>query len=169
MAHRPDILEIPSRAVVGEPRQGTGRQDQKVALRGASSSVVRGGDTVWIGVGDKQGNAVSLIQSIAHGSAGYHAGWNRRPSAEPRKILRARQDFRKPGSSRATLLSYADCRNVVQGWARRTGLWTRRRSQPQTQQPCRAHYDYGMSPQDAIEARAGCRGRMLDLSQPARC
>ena len=131
--------------------------------------MVRGGDTVWIGVVDKQGNAVSLIQSICDGFGSgimpVGTGVHLQNRGKYFVLDRTSANRLEPGKRCfhtliAGMLFKDGAPELVYGTMGGEG-------QPQTQAALVARIiDYGMSPQDAIEAPRWLQGRMLDLSQP---
>jgi oxamate amidohydrolase len=143
----------------------------KRATRAASSaSLVSGGDTVWVGVVDREGNAVSLIQSICDG---FGSG------IVPRRtgvVMQNRGKFFTLDDSSPndlmprkrtlhTLIAgmlLKDAKpHLVYGTMGGEG-------QPQTQTAMVTRIvDYGFTPQEAIEAPRWLQGRFLDLTQPA--
>jgi gamma-glutamyltranspeptidase/glutathione hydrolase len=166
----PDFVDIPLDQLLsrehGKVQADKIKREAKAAF---SSSAIRGGDTVWIGIVDKLGRAVSLIQSICDGFGSgvvakgtgvllqnrgkyFSLDDNVANRIEPRKrcfhTLIAGMLF-KDGSP-----------ELVYGTMGGEG-------QPQTQAALVARIiDYGMAPQKAIEAPRWLQGRMLDLSQP---
>lgn len=166
----PDFVDIPLDHLLsrehGKVQADKIKREAKAAF---SSSAIRGGDTVWIGIVDKLGRAVSLIQSICDGFGSgvvakgtgvllqnrgkyFSLDDNAANRIEPRKrcfhTLIAGMLF-KDGSP-----------ELVYGTMGGEG-------QPQTQAALVARIiDYGMAPQEAIEAPRWLQGRMLDLSQP---
>lgn len=135
----------------------------------SSDAVVKGGDTVWIGVVDKQGNAVSLIQSICDGfgSAIVPSGtgvllqnrgkYFQLDTTSPNRLLPGKRTFH---TLIAGMLMREGKPHLVYGSMGGEG-------QPQFQTSLVTRIiDYGMEPQKAIEAPRWLQGRMLDLSQP---
>jgi gamma-glutamyltranspeptidase len=134
-----------------------------------SASVIRGGDTAWIGVVDKDGNAVSLIQSICDGF-----GSGIMPKGTGVLLQNRGKYFVLDETSSNRLLPGKRCfHTLIAGMLFKDGVpeliygTMGGEGQPQTQAALVARIvDYGMSPQQAIEAPRWLQGRMLDLSQP---
>jgi len=167
----PNFVEIPLEKILSA-QYGRFQADRIRARSAASGSLatVRGGDTVWIGVVDRHGNAVSLIQSICDGfgsgiiSAGTGLVLQNRgkyfvlDSTSPNRLLPRKRTFH-------TLIAgmlLEECKpRFVYGTMGGEG-------QPQTQTALVTRViDFGMSPQTAIEAPRWLQGRFLDLTQPA--
>ena len=166
----PAFLEIPlARLLSASHGKAQADRIRKSLCAAPSSSVVRGGDTVWIGVVDKQGNAVSLIQSICDGFGSgimpVGTGVHLQNRGKYFVLDRTSANRLEPGKRCfhtliAGMLFKDGAPELVYGTMGGEG-------QPQTQAALVARIiDYGMSPQDAIEAPRWLQGRMLDLSQP---
>lgn len=143
----------------------------KRASRAApSASAVSGGDTVWVGVVDREGNAVSLIQSICDG---FGSG------IVPRRTGIVMQNrgkfFTLDGSSPNDLLPRKrTLHTLIAGMLLKDSKPSLvygtmgGEGQPQTQTALVTRIvDYGFTPQEAIEAPRWLQGRFLDLTQPA--
>jgi gamma-glutamyltranspeptidase/glutathione hydrolase len=166
----PTFVDIPLDRLLSRAHGKTQADEIRKSTEAAmSTSVIRGGDTVWIGVVDKKGNSVSLIQSICdgYGSGVMPAGTgvllqNRGKyfaldETSANKIEPRKRCFH---TLIAGMLFKDDAPELVYGTMGGEG-------QPQTQAALVARIvDYGMSPQQAIEAPRWLQGRMLDLSQP---
>ena len=161
----PAFLEIPVEEILSLAR-GQAQAARIRSSRAVSSTDLKRldsqGDTVWLGVVDQFGNAVSLIQSIYHdfGSAIVPAGTgvllhNRGAffSLEPSHINRL-----EPGKRTAHTLNPAMLfkgRNLFLVYGTMGG-----EGQPQTQAAMVTRIvDYQLSPQDAIEAPRWLYGR----------
>jgi gamma-glutamyltranspeptidase/glutathione hydrolase len=135
----------------------------------SSASVIKGGDTVWIGVVDKQGNSVSLIQSICDGF-----GSGIMPAGTGVHLQNRGKYFVLDETSANRLQPRKRCfHTLIAGMLFKDGApelvygTMGGEGQPQTQAAIVARIiDYKMSPQQAIEAPRWLQGRMLDLSQP---
>lgn len=134
-----------------------------------STAIVKGGDTVWIGVVDKAGNAVSLIQSVCDGFGSGIVARNtgvllqnrgkyfQLDDTSPNRLLPRKRTFH---TLIAGMLMKDDAPHLVYGSMGGEG-------QPQFQTALVTRIvDYGMSPQEAVDAPRWLQGRMLDLSQP---
>ena len=165
----PDFLDIPLDRLLSQ-EHGRQQADQIKASGSAafSSSVIRGGDTVWIGIVDKLGRAVSLIQSICDG---FGSGIVAKGTGV---LLQNRGKYFTFGNSANRLEPRKRCfHTLIAGMLYKNGQpelvygTMGGEGQPQTQAALVARIiDYGMSPQQAIEAPRWLQGRMLDLSQP---
>jgi gamma-glutamyltranspeptidase len=161
----PAFLEIPVEEIISLAH-GQAQAARIRSSRAVSSTDLKRldsqGDTVWLGVVDQVGNAVSLIQSIYHdfGSAIVPAGTgvllhNRGAffSLEPSHINRL-----EPGKRTAHTLNPAMLfkgRNLFLVYGTMGG-----EGQPQTQAAMVTRIvDYQLSPQDAIEAPRWLYGR----------
>jgi gamma-glutamyltranspeptidase/glutathione hydrolase len=136
----------------------------------ASPATVKGGDTVWVGLVDRFGNAVSLIQSICDGfgsgviPAGTGVVLQNRgkyfalDTISPNRLQPGKRPFH---TLTAGMLLKDGKPALVYGTMGGEG-------QPQTQTALVTRIvDFGMTPQAAIEAPRWLQGRFLDLSQPA--
>lgn len=167
----PAFLEAPLSEILSDAYGQ--RQAERIKARGkaaASDAVIKGGDTVWIGVVDKAGNAVSLIQSICdgYGSGIIPSGTgvimqNRGKffnldTTSPNRLEPRKRTFH---TLIAGMLLKDGALDLVYGTMGGEG-------QPQTQTALVTRMiDYGMEPQAAIEAPRWLQGRFLDLSDPA--
>lgn len=166
----PDFVDIPLERLLSEAHGKAQAEKIKQSTEAAfSSSVIRGGDTVWIGVVDKKGNAVSLIQSICDGF-----GSGIMPAGTGVLLQNRGKYFALDETSANRLLPNKRCfHTLIAGMLFKDGApeliygTMGGEGQPQTQAALVARIiDYGMSPQQAIEAPRWLQGRMLDLSQP---
>ena len=165
----PDFIDIPLDRLLSRERGAEQAADIKQNGKAAfSASVIRGGDTVWIGVVDKMGRAVSLIQSICDG---FGSGIVAKGTGV---LLQNRgKYFSFDGNAANRLEPRKRCfHTLIAGMLFKNGLpelvygTMGGEGQPQTQAALVARIiDYGMSPQQAIEAPRWLQGRMLDLSQ----
>lgn len=167
----PEFNDIPVDKLLSAAA-GTAQADRiKNSVRAASSNAtVSGGDTVWVGVVDREGNAVSLIQSICDG---FGSG------IVPRRtgiVLQNRGKFFSLDESSpndlvprkrtlhtliAGMLLKDNKPSLVYGTMGGEG-------QPQTQTALVTRIvDFKYTPQEAIEAPRWLQGRFLDLTQPA--
>jgi gamma-glutamyltranspeptidase/glutathione hydrolase len=134
----------------------------------SSASVIKGGDTVWIGVVDRNGNSVSLIQSICDGF-----GSGIMPAGTGVHLQNRGKYFLLDETSANRLQPRKRCfHTLIAGMLFKGGApeliygTMGGEGQPQTQAALVARIiDYKMSPQQAIEAPRWLQGRMLDLSQ----
>ena len=120
------------------------------------------GDTVWMGTIDKQGRAVSFIQSIYHefgtGVVLAESGinWQNRGasfSLDPRALLALKPGKKPFHTLNPALMRFADGRTMPYGTMGGDG-------QPQTQCAVFTRIaEFGMSPQDAIDAPRWLLGR----------
>ena len=130
---------------------------------------VAGGDTVWIGVVDKAGNAVSLIQSVCDGF-----GSGIVPKGTGVLLQNRGKYFALDTTSPNRLEPRKRCfHTLIAGMLFKDGALSHLygtmggEGQPQTQAALVVRMlDYGMAPQAAIDAPRWLQGRMLDLSQP---
>ena len=129
---------------------------------------VAGGDTVWVGVVDHAGHAVSLIQSVCDG---FGSGIVAKGTGV---LLQNRGKFFKLDETSVNRLEPRKrCfHTLIAGMLYRDGApalvygTMGGEGQPQTQAALVARIvDYGLSPQQAIEAPRWLQGRMLDLRQ----
>jgi len=167
----PDFLPIPVAELLSAAHGKA--QAERILSRdhaAPSQSAVAGGDTVWIGVMDRWGNAVSLIQSICDGfgsgaipegtgvvlqNRGKYFTLN---DDAPNKLMPNKRSFH---TLIAGILMDNGRPALVYGTMGGEG-------QPQTQTAIVTRIvDYGFSPQAAIEAPRWLQGRFLDLTQPA--
>jgi gamma-glutamyltranspeptidase/glutathione hydrolase len=165
----PAFLDIPLDRLLSRAH-GKAQADRiKQSVSAASSaSVIRGGDTVWIGVVDGNGDAVSLIQSICDGF-----GSGIMPAGTGVHLQNRGKYFVLDESSANRLLPRKRCfHTLIAGMLFKNGApeliygTMGGEGQPQTQAALVTRIiDYGMSPQQAIEAPRWLQGRMLDLSQ----
>lgn len=165
----PDFVDIPLARLLsrkhGQEQAERIRRSNEAAV---SPAVVRGGDTVWIGVVDKQGNAVSLIQSICDGF-----GSGIVPAGTGVLLQNRGKYFVLDGTSVNRILPRKRCfHTLIAGMLFKDGApelvygTMGGEGQPQTQAALVTRIiDYGLSPQEAIEAPRWLQGRMLDLSQ----
>jgi len=119
------------------------------------------GDTVWMGVVDKDGNSVSLIQSIYHD---YGSGI---VAANTGVLLQNRGSFfsldpnhvnhLEPRKRTFHTLNPAMLRLETLSCLRNNG---RRRTTANPSRPCYCIVDFGFSVQDAIEAPRWLNGRL---------
>jgi gamma-glutamyltranspeptidase/glutathione hydrolase len=165
----PTFLDIPLDRLLSRAH-GKAQADRikQSASAASSASVIRGGDTAWIGVVDKKGNTVSLIQSICDGF-----GSGIMPAGTGVHLQNRGKYFILDETSANRLLPRKRCfHTLIAGMLFRNGApeliygTMGGEGQPQTQAALVARIiDYGMSPQEAIEAPRWLQGRMLDLSQ----
>lgn len=165
----PTFIEIPLDRLLslahGKAQADKIRQSTCAA---SSASVIKGGDTVWIGVVDNQGNSVSLIQSICDGF-----GSGIMPAGTGVHLQNRGKYFQLDETSANRLQPGKRCfHTLIAGMLYRNGApelvygTMGGEGQPQTQAALVARIvDYKMSPQRAIEAPRWLQGRMLDLSQ----
>ncbi len=166
----PDFLDIPVDRLLS-PDHGRAQAERIRSDKRASSSAakVSGGDTVWIGVVDRHGNAVSLIQSICDGFGSgivpFGTGiimQNRGKyfvldEVSPNRLLPGKRSFH---TLIAGMLLQKGKPHLVYGTMGGEG-------QPQTQTALVTRIiDFGYTPQEAIEAPRWLQGRFLDLTQP---
>jgi oxamate amidohydrolase len=166
----PDFVDIPlARLLSSKHGQEQAERIRRTSGAAMSSAVVRGGDTVWVGVVDKQGNAVSLIQSICDGF-----GSGIIPAGTGVVLQNRGKYFVLDETSANRLLPRKRCfHTLIAGMLFKDGApelvygTMGGEGQPQTQASLVTRIiDYGLSPQEAIEAPRWLQGRMLDLSQP---
>ncbi|MGP0091698.1 MAG: gamma-glutamyltransferase [Xanthobacteraceae bacterium] len=166
----PDFVDIPlARLLSSKHGQEQAERIRRSSEATMSSAVVRGGDTVWIGVVDKQGNAVSLIQSICDGF-----GSGIIPAGTGVVLQNRGKYFVLDETSANRLVPRKRCfHTLIAGMLFKDGApqlvygTMGGEGQPQTQAALVTRIiDYGLSPQEAIEAPRWLQGRMLDLSQP---
>jgi gamma-glutamyltranspeptidase len=166
----PAFLEIPLERLLSQ-EHGKAQADKiSVSTSAASSaSIIKGGDTVWIGVRDDQGNSVSLIQSICDGF-----GSGVMPAGTGVHLQNRGKYFILDETSANRLQPRKRCfHTLIAGMLFKDGVpeliygTMGGEGQPQTQAALVARIiDYNMDPQRAIEAPRWLQGRMLDLSQP---
>lgn len=167
----PGFVEIPLDKILSAD-YGRMQADRIRARSSAAGTpaLVRGGDTVWIGVVDRHGNAVSLIQSICDGFGSgvipaqtgivlqNRGKYFALDEVSPNRLLPRKRTFH---TLIAGMLLEACKPRFVYGTMGGEG-------QPQTQTALVTRViDFGMSPQEAIEAPRWLQGRFLDLTQPA--
>lgn len=167
----PEFFDIPLQRILSEDYGKTQASRIKEADGSApSASAILGGDTVWIGVVDREGNAVSLIQSICDGfgsgivpkgtgivmqNRGKFFGLD---DTSPNRLLPRKRTLH---TLIAGMLLKKGKPSLVYGTMGGEG-------QPQTQTALVTRIvDFGYTPQDAIEAPRWLQGRFLDLTQPA--
>jgi oxamate amidohydrolase len=165
----PTFLDIPLERLLsqahGKAQADRIRQSTSAA---SSASVIKGGDTVWIGVVDNKGNSVSLIQSICDGF-----GSGIMPAGTGVHLQNRGKYFLLDETSANRLQPRKRCfHTLIAGMLFKDGVpelihgTMGGEGQPQTQAAIVARIiDYKMSPQQAIEAPRWLQGRMLDLSQ----
>lgn len=167
----PEFLDIPLAKLLS--RDHGRAQAERVRARvtaSPSAATVSGGDMVWVGVVDKDGNAVSLIQSICDGfgsgiiPVGTGVVLQNRgkyfslDAASPNCLLPGKRTFH---TLIAGMLLDRGRPRLVYGTMGGEG-------QPQTQTAMVTRIiDYGFSVQDPIEAPRWLQGRFLDVRQPA--
>jgi gamma-glutamyltranspeptidase/glutathione hydrolase len=166
----PTFLDIPLDRLLS-PAHGKAQAEEirKSTQAAMSASVIRGGDTVWIGVVDKAGNSVSLIQSICDGF-----GSGIMPAGTGVHLQNRGKYFVLDETSANKIEPRKRCfHTLIAGMLFKDGApelvygTMGGEGQPQTQAALVARIiDYGMLPQPAIEAPRWLQGRMLDLSQP---
>lgn len=166
----PEFLDIPlQRLLSAEHGKAQADKIKQAGSAAFSSSVIRGGDTVWIGIVDKMGRAVSLIQSICDG---FGSGIVAKGTGV---LLQNRGKYFTLDGNSANRLEprKRSFHTLIAGMLFRKGMpelvygTMGGEGQPQTQAALVARIiDYGMAPQEAIEAPRWLQGRMLDLSQP---
>ena len=165
----PECLDVPLAKLLSHDY---GRiQAERIRARAAASpnaATVSGGDTVWVGVVDKDGNAVSLIQSICDGfgsgviPTGTGVVLQNRGKyfsldpESPNRLLPRKRTFH---TLIAGMLLDGGRPRLVYGTMGGEG-------QPQTQTAMVTRIiDYGFSVQEAIEAPRWLQGRFLDVRQ----
>jgi gamma-glutamyltranspeptidase len=167
----PEFLDIPLDRILSAEHGRAQAEDIRTRSRATpSAATISGGDTVWIGVMDRDGNAVSLIQSICDGfgSAIVPEGTgvlmqNRGKffaldDSSPNRLLPRKRTFH---TLIAGMLMKDGAPHLVYGTMGGEG-------QPQTQTALVTRIvDYGYTPQEAIEAPRWLQGRFLDVTQPA--
>lgn len=166
----PAFIDIPLDRLLSPAHGREQAQRIRVAAKAAFSRPgVYGGDTVWIGAVDRQGHAVSLIQSVCDGFGsglvidGTGVLMQNRgkyfllDADSPNRLEPRKRCFH---TLIAGMLFKDGAPHLVYGTMGGEG-------QPQTQAALVARIiDYGLDPQEAIEAPRWLQGRMLDLSQP---
>lgn len=165
----PTFVDIPLDRLLSQAH-GKAQADniRQSTCAASSASVIKGGDTVWIGVVDNQGNSVSLIQSICDGF-----GSGIMPAGTGVHLQNRGKYFQLDETSANRLQPGKRCfHTLIAGMLYRDGApelvygAMGGEGQPQTQAALVARIiDYKMSPQAAIEAPRWLQGRMLDLSQ----
>jgi len=167
----PKFLDIPLNQLLSAEHGRAQAQDIRARIKAApSAATISGGDTVWIGVVDRDGNAVSLIQSICDGfgSAIVPEGTgvlmqNRGKffaldDESANRLLPRKRTFH---TLIAGMLMKDGAPSLVYGTMGGEG-------QPQTQTALVTRIvDFGYTPQDAIDAPRWLQGRFLDVTQPA--
>jgi oxamate amidohydrolase len=165
----PTFIDIPLARLLSQAH-GKAQADKirESTSAASSASVIKGGDTVWIGVVDSNGNSVSLIQSICDGfgsgimPAGTGVHLQNRGKyfvLDETSVNRLEPRKRCFHTLIAGMLFKDNKAELVYGTMGGEG-------QPQTQAAIVARIiDYKMTPQQAIEAPRWLQGRMLDLSQ----
>lgn len=166
----PTFVDIPLDRLLS-PAHGKAQADEirKSTKAAMSASIIRGGDTAWIGVVDKAGNSVSLIQSICDGF-----GSGVMPAGTGVHLQNRGKYFALDETSANKIEPRKRCfHTLIAGMLYKEGAaeliygTMGGEGQPQTQAALVARIiDYGMLPQAAIEAPRWLQGRMLDLSQP---
>lgn len=165
----PTFIDIPLDRLLSQAHGKAQADNIRQSVSAASSaSVIKGGDTVWIGVVDNQGNSVSLIQSICDGF-----GSGIMPAGTGVHLQNRGKYFQLDETSANRLQPGKRCfHTLIAGMLYRDGApdliygTMGGEGQPQTQAALVARIiDYKMSPQRAIEAPRWLQGRMLDLSQ----
>jgi gamma-glutamyltranspeptidase/glutathione hydrolase len=165
----PAFVDIPLTRLLSQAHGKAQADNIRESTSAASStSVIKGGDTVWVGTVDSAGNSVSLIQSICDGfgsgimPAGTGVHLQNRGKyfvLDETSVNRLQPRKRCFHTLIAGMLFKGDKPALVYGTMGGEG-------QPQTQAAIVARIiDYKMSPQQAIEAPRWLQGRMLDLSQ----
>ncbi len=166
----PTFIDIPlARLLSSSHGKSQADKIRKSANAASSASEIKGGDTVWIGVTDRDGNSVSLIQSICDGF-----GSGIMPAGTGVHLQNRGKYFLLDETSANRLQPRKRCfHTLIAGMLFKDGApeliygTMGGEGQPQTQAALVARIiDYKMSPQDAIEAPRWLQGRMLDLSQP---
>jgi oxamate amidohydrolase len=164
----PKFVDIPlDRLLSKEHGKAQADKIKQSVTASSSASVIRGGDTVWIGVVDNNGNTVSLIQSICDGF-----GSGIMPAGTGVHLQNRGKYFVLDETSSNRLLPRKRCfHTLIAGMLFKDGApelvygTMGGEGQPQTQAALVARIiDYKMSPQQAIEAPRWLQGRMLDLS-----
>ncbi|WP_019142884.1 gamma-glutamyltransferase [Noviherbaspirillum massiliense] len=164
----PDFVKIPLDYLLS-PKHGQ-EQAARIKMAQAAATVKPlepKGDTVWFGIVDSQGNAVSLIQSIYHdfGSAIVPAGTgvllqNRGSffSLDPQHVNHLEPGKRTFHTLNPAMLMKGGKPYLVYGTMGGEG-------QPQTQAAIVTRIvDFGMSPQDAINGPRWLHGRTWGVS-----
>ncbi|MBB6305830.1 gamma-glutamyltransferase [Xanthobacter tagetidis] len=166
----PDFFDIPlDRLLSAEHGRAQAERIRAEGKAAFSAPAMRGGDTVWIGTVDKEGHCVSLIQSICDGFGSglvipgtgvlmqNRGKYFALDTTSPNRVAPRKRCFH---TLIAGLLYRDGAPELVYGTMGGEG-------QPQTQAALVVRIiDYGLSPQEAIEAPRWLQGRMLDLSQP---
>jgi gamma-glutamyltranspeptidase/glutathione hydrolase len=167
----PDFFDIPLERILSKDYGQTQANRIRESDRSTpSASTISGGDTVWIGVVDREGNAVSLIQSICDGfgsgvvpkgtgivmqNRGKFFGLD---DSSPNRLVPRKRTLH---TLIAGMLLKEGKPSLVYGTMGGEG-------QPQTQTALVTRIvDFGYTPQEAIEAPRWLQGRFLDLTQPA--
>lgn len=166
----PGFVDIPLRRLLSKAHGKSQADGIRQSTSAASSaSVVRGGDTVWVGVVDKHGHSVSLIQSVCDGF-----GSGIMPAGTGVHLQNRGKYFLLDETSANRLEPRKRCfHTLIAGMLFKDGApaliygTMGGEGQPQTQAAIVTRIiDYKMSPQHAIDAPRWLQGRMLDLSQP---
>jgi oxamate amidohydrolase len=165
----PTFVDIPLDRLLSQAHGKAQAQQIRESTSAASSaSVIKGGDTVWIGVVDRHGNSVSLIQSICDGF-----GSGVMPAGTGVLLQNRGKYFLLDETSANRMQPRKRCfHTLIAGMLFKDGApelvygTMGGEGQPQTQAAIVARIvDYKKWPQDAIEAPRWLQGRMLDLSQ----
>lgn len=167
----PAFLDIPLTTLLSKERgriQAEAILGRKRAV--ASDALITGGDTIWIGVVDRHGNAVSLIQSICDGYGSGIVARNTGIVMQNRGKFFALDDT-SPNRLQPHKRTF---HTLIAGMLTKDGRPTLvygtmgGEGQPQTQTALVTQMiDFGYTPQHAIEAPRWLQGRFLDLTQPA--
>jgi gamma-glutamyltranspeptidase/glutathione hydrolase len=165
----PAFIDIPLDRLLSRAHGKAQADKIRQATSAASSaSVIKGGDTAWIGIADKHGNSVSLIQSVCDGF-----GSGIMPAGTGVHLQNRGKYFLLDETSANRLQPRKRCfHTLIAGMLFKDGApeliygTMGGEGQPQTQAAIVTRViDYKMSPQAAIEAPRWLQGRMLDLSQ----
>jgi gamma-glutamyltranspeptidase len=167
----PEFAEIPIEKILSK-EYGREQANRIRQSKGStpSAATISGGDTVWIGVVDRDGNAVSLIQSICDGF-----GSGIVPKGTGIVMQNRGKFFHLDDSSPNRLVPRKrTLHTLIAGMLLKDGKpglvygTMGGEGQPQTQTALVTRIvDFGYTPQEAIEAPRWLQGRFLDLTQPA--